>query len=163
VLIGIVFVASPPAAGAHVLSSPNQAPANSYDYDVAAYSYDAPLGLSSKRTAGDSDGSLTRRTPEAVAREGSAIVSDCRDAAKGVDDGVDLYRHVSPGELTDIGKNGFRPGPNSLGGTWFAESGEQASQWGRVLNGKPSIFAGELNMLREAGYTRTGDYMKPPA
>ncbi len=79
-------------------------------------------------------------------------------AAKGVDDGVDLYRHVSPGELADIGQHGFRPGPNSLGGKWFAESGEHASEWGRVLNNGegsvlkvrvPGSFADQLMRLEK--------------
>ncbi|MFF2298759.1 RHS repeat-associated core domain-containing protein [Arthrobacter sp. NPDC058127] len=56
------------------------------------------------------------------------------EAAKAADDGVDLYRHVSPGELADIEKSGFQPGKNSLGGKWFAESGEHAAQWGSLLN-----------------------------
>ena len=85
-------------------------------------------------------------------------------AATGVDDGVDLYRHVSPGELADIGQHGFRPGPNSLGGKWFAESGEHASEWGRVLNNGegsvlkvrvPGSFADQLMRLREARRNRT--------
>jgi hypothetical protein len=29
--------------------------------------------------------------------------------------------------------------------------------------GQPTIFARELNMLREAGYRRAGDYMLPPS
>ena len=91
-------------------------------------------------------------------------------AAKGVDDGVDLYRHVSPGELADIGKNGFRPGPNSLGGKWFAESGEHASQWGRVLNNGegsivkvrvPGSFADQLMRLEKLDGIGPARYVEP--
>jgi hypothetical protein len=60
--------------------------------------------------------------------------------------------------LLDIGENGFRAGPDSLGGKWFAESEEHARQWGAWLNPDggsvvrariPSGFADSL--AREAG------------
>lgn len=49
-----------------------------------------------------------------------------------------LYRAVSADELADIvAVNGFRPGPNSLLGKWFAETPEAAQQWGRLLYPNP--------------------------
>jgi hypothetical protein len=45
-----------------------------------------------------------------------------------------LFRAVSPEELADISAHGgFRPGPNSLLGKWFAETPEAARRWGRLL------------------------------
>jgi RHS repeat-associated protein len=90
--------------------------------------------------------------------EDVAAVSSEVAAAEGASDSVTLFRHVSPGELTDIGENGFRAGPNSLGGKWFAESEQNARQWGAWLNPQggsvvrvqiPREFADTL--LREAG------------
>lgn len=93
-----------------------------------------------------------------------------RAAAKSVDEGVDLFRHVSPGELADIGEYGFRAGPNSLGGKWFAESGENASQWGRVLNNGegsvvkvrvPDSFANQLMRLEKLDGIGPARYAEP--
>jgi len=45
-----------------------------------------------------------------------------------------LYRAVSSDELADIAaQDGFRPGPNTLEGKWFAESAEAAQRWGQLL------------------------------
>lgn len=46
-----------------------------------------------------------------------------------------IFRHVAPEELEDIAANGFRQRPNSLGGKWFAESADDAAEWGSRLNG----------------------------
>lgn len=79
-------------------------------------------------------------------------------AAKSAEESVTLYRHVSPAELADIGENGFRAGPNSLGGKWFTESSDHAQQWGAWLNPEggsvvrtqvPRSFADKLR--REGG------------
>lgn len=49
-----------------------------------------------------------------------------------------LYRGVSPAEWTDIQANGFRPGPPSFQGKWFAESEADARTWGaRMYQGSP--------------------------
>lgn len=91
-------------------------------------------------------------------------------AAKSADEGVDLFRHVSPGELTDIGENGFRAGPGSLDGKWFAESGAHASEWGRVLNGGegsvvrvrvPNTFADQLMRLEKLDGIGPARYVEP--
>lgn len=45
-----------------------------------------------------------------------------------------LYRAVSSDELADIAAHGgFRTGPNSLLGKWFAETPEAAQRWGLLL------------------------------
>ncbi|HEV7746081.1 MAG TPA: RHS repeat-associated core domain-containing protein [Pyrinomonadaceae bacterium] len=45
-----------------------------------------------------------------------------------------LYRAVSEAEFEQLMETGtFQPGPNSLGGKWFAESAEHAEQWGRAM------------------------------
>lgn len=91
-------------------------------------------------------------------------------AAKNADDGVDLFRHVSPEELTDIGEHGFRPGAGSLDGKWFAESGEHASEWGRVLNAGdgsvvmvrvPTPFADQLMRLDKLDGIGPARYVEP--
>jgi hypothetical protein len=47
---------------------------------------------------------------------------------------MDLYRAVSPQELADIRQApGFRPGPPSFQGKWFAEVAEHAAAWGRLF------------------------------
>lgn len=47
-----------------------------------------------------------------------------------------LYRAVSPAELTDLmAISGFRASQNSLEGKWFAEIREHADSWGRLLYG----------------------------
>lgn len=47
------------------------------------------------------------------------------------DESVDLFRHVTPGELADLQKTGaFSPGKNDLYGKWFAESAEDAQRGG---------------------------------
>jgi hypothetical protein len=47
---------------------------------------------------------------------------------------VRLFRAVSPLELADILNHGaFRAIPSSLEGKWFAETVENASEWGRHL------------------------------
>jgi hypothetical protein len=45
-----------------------------------------------------------------------------------------LYRALSSQELTDISQTGgFRPGPPSFQGKWFAETHEHAAAWGRLF------------------------------
>lgn len=99
-----------------------------------------------------------------------AVVQRLSVAAKSADEGVDLFRHVSPGELTDIGENGFRAGPGSLDGKWFAESGAHASEWGRVLNGGegsvvrvrvPNTFADQLMRLEKLDGIGPARYVEP--
>jgi hypothetical protein len=101
---------------------------------------------------------------------GSQIVVATGVAAKSADDGVDLFRHVSPDELADIGKNGFRPGAGSLDGKWFAESGEHAAEWGRVLNGgngsvvkvrAPTSFGNQLMRLEKLDGMGPARYVEP--
>jgi len=49
---------------------------------------------------------------------------------------IELFRAVSPFELTDIMTTGeFRPGSPSFQGKWFAESPTDAAEWGRRLYG----------------------------
>jgi RHS repeat-associated protein len=101
---------------------------------------------------------------------GARVLQETGVAAKSVDEGVVLFRHVSPGELADIGEHGFRAGPNSLGGKWFAESGEHASQWGRVLNNGegsvvkvrvPDSFANQLMRLEKLDGIGPARYAEP--
>jgi hypothetical protein len=48
-----------------------------------------------------------------------------------------LYRAVSEAELSAILLTGrFNQGPNSVGGKYFAETLEDAKNWGRLLNGE---------------------------
>jgi hypothetical protein len=45
-----------------------------------------------------------------------------------------LYRVISPDELADIATyGGFRPGPNSILGKWFAEEEADGRRWGQLL------------------------------
>lgn len=44
-----------------------------------------------------------------------------------------LYRAVGALELADILQQGFRPGPPSYQGKWFAEAVADAQAWGRQL------------------------------
>lgn len=56
------------------------------------------------------------------------------------DEGVDLFRHVSPGELAELQKSGaFSAGRGTMEGKWFAESAEHAQRWGDVLNGGEGV------------------------
>ena len=49
---------------------------------------------------------------------------------------VTLYRAVSEGELQQLMRTGkFEAVPSSLEGKFFAESAEDAAQWGEVLDG----------------------------
>jgi hypothetical protein len=49
---------------------------------------------------------------------------------------IKLYRAVSPQELADImALSEFRPAPPSNRGKWFAESANDAAEWGRQLYG----------------------------
>ncbi len=103
-------------------------PANPQAYAYDLMSTQVPLTSVETDTTSGSTGDLGGST-------GSAIASaPLQVAAKSADEGVDLFRHVGPDELADIGSNGFRQGPNSLGGKWFAESEGNARQWGAWLN-----------------------------
>ncbi|NYF11357.1 RHS repeat-associated protein [Leifsonia sp. AK011] len=62
----------------------------------------------------------------------NAIQSVAASASKGPV-GKDLFRYVSQPELDDIASNGFREGGNSLGGKFFAESAEDAANWGAKM------------------------------
>ncbi|MEM7573555.1 MAG: hypothetical protein AAF433_11665 [Bacteroidota bacterium] len=44
-----------------------------------------------------------------------------------------LYRAISLKEHQDIIENGFRAGPNSLAGKWFADYRDHAYQWEKHL------------------------------
>jgi hypothetical protein len=47
---------------------------------------------------------------------------------------MELYRALSSQELADIAQTGgFRPGPPSYQGKWFAETPEHAAAWGRLF------------------------------
>lgn len=70
----------------------------------------------------------------AAVGKGVKIGDDIVDATAAVTS-RSIFRHVAPEELEDIAANGFRQGPNSLGGKWFAESADDAAEWGSRLNG----------------------------
>lgn len=62
---------------------------------------------------------------------------------------VVLYRAVSEAEALSVGATGrFSAGPNSLGGKWFAESVNDARQWGDVLNGPGASRILEITLPR---------------
>ncbi len=66
---------------------------------------------------------------------GPGIVVATGVAAKGADDGVQLFRHAGPDELADLKATGtFNLGPNSTG-KYFADNAEHATKWGAWLNG----------------------------
>ena len=47
---------------------------------------------------------------------------------------VRLFRAVAPAELEDVARfGGFRPGPPSFQGKWFAERLDDAEAWGKSL------------------------------
>src|SRR5258708_4866189 len=53
---------------------------------------------------------------------------------------VSLYRAISEAEWMDIVKTSrLRPGPPSNQGKWFAESLNDAEEWGRLLSGPASL------------------------
>ncbi len=65
-----------------------------------------------------------------------------------------LFRAVSHSEFADVMKSGsFRPGPNSYAtGKFFAESGEDALQWGNAMEGP-----GNFRILQSEFPTSTAD------
>ncbi|HYV49507.1 MAG TPA: hypothetical protein VFA20_31830 [Myxococcaceae bacterium] len=66
----------------------------------------------------------------------AAMSADARMVPNIAMETTKLYRAVSEAELNQILETGrFQPGPNSLGGKWFAESAEDAAKWGTLLSG----------------------------
>jgi hypothetical protein len=64
-----------------------------------------------------------------------AAAEEANVAAKAGQEGVDLFRHVSPQEFADLGSgSGFRAGEGTLEGKWFAENFKDAATWGQRLN-----------------------------
>jgi hypothetical protein len=49
-------------------------------------------------------------------------------------DGIVLYRAVALAEAADVQEHGFRLGPNTMPGKWFAGRLEDAERWGSVLH-----------------------------
>lgn len=62
-----------------------------------------------------------------------------------------LYRAVSPAEYEQLMKSGtFQAGPNSLGGKFFAESAEHATQWGTKMDGAGNFKVIEAQFPKNA-------------
>jgi hypothetical protein len=58
-----------------------------------------------------------------------------------------LYRAVSEAEFQDLNLTGkFREVSSSLEGKWFAETAEDAAQWGNALEGRGNYRIIEVNI-----------------
>lgn len=161
----LVFLAALVAVLATLLSSATASAATTAGAETRVRAYavvvDVLVGPPQREPAG-------QRLGEAATGVVTTVTTGV--AAKSADEGVDLFRHVSPGELADIGENGFRPGAGSLDGKWFAESGEHASQWGKALNGGtgsvvkvrvPSSFGNQLMRLEKLDGIGPARYAEP--
>ena len=62
-----------------------------------------------------------------------------------------LYRAVSEAEFQDLTQNRvFQSGPSSLEGKWFAESADDAVEWGDLLQGPGNYRIIEVELSNEA-------------
>jgi hypothetical protein len=69
----------------------------------------------------------------------------------GVEDTVTLFRAVSRGEAAQVLAEGaFSAGGNSLGGKFFAETAEDASRWGDLLQGPGNYEVICVEVLKSA-------------
>jgi hypothetical protein len=63
---------------------------------------------------------------------------------------IRLYPALGSDELADIAAyGGFRPGPNSLLGKWFAETPQAARSWGQLLHPGDVFHVVHLNVPQD--------------
>lgn len=97
-------------------------------------------------------------TGEGIAK-GLSGLADAVESTAAESSTTTLFRAVSPGEAADALANGLRPGANSYAtGKFFAETAENAAQWGKALEG-PNNF----QLLKVEFPTSTADqFMRWP-
>jgi len=126
-LLALAVVAGATGSMAAATAAAQTSPAASgiYAYDLSTASTTAPATVLVASVGG---------YDETIQLSGPSVVAEL--GASAAEDGVPLYRAVSPAESDDaIGSQQFSQGPNSMEGKWFAENGSDADEWGQKMFG----------------------------